>query len=782
MKFFLLLAFILPPYITSTQTLRGTVRDAENTRPLMGATVTLESGRPISTVVSVATNPDGAFSFENLRPGYYTLSVSLNGFEGLRVVELNVASGKEQNLDLLLQPSSGQLPEATIVALLPSRRKLLPIGEIPLSREQILRFPVTFFDPLRLATAYPGVAQTDDGTNSISIRGNTPSSVRWRLEGVEIVNPNHLPNAGTFSDRPATASGGVLMFSAQLLDNSSLLTGVMPAGYGDANGGIVDMYLRKGNDRQHEFTAQAGLIGIDMAAEGPLGKRNHESGQAPASYLVNYRYSTVGLLGQLGVSFGDEQINFQDLSFNLNFKGRKGGNWSVFGMGGLNENIFLHKSDSIEIKAYKDFFDIDFSSKTGVIGVRNFTQYSHRAWLKAAAAASGQYSERLSSSPTFLERNSVDNISETALSCSTTLGLPLNSRFDWQIGVIGTVRFYQANSQFEGGEKRPVEVQYTTTQPWVQISWKNARKTTEVDWGLHMYNLNISTQSEEEVTFNPRVSFSQRLGKHQFIAAAGYFTEALPLGTTWENTLKTRSSLKASLGYVWAISPLWSFRVEKFWQRFNNTPYIADNFASVANISDFRLFDRFPTIIILPRGRNSGIEMMLERRFSGSWFANLNATLIDSKYPVPEQSGLSGSRLVSSRWDIGHIANLTFGKEWQREKKPGFERSIGLNGRAVWTGGVREAEIHTISKQLRTTVFNEYKGFNSVYPDYFRLDVRVYWRKYIGNRRNSTFALEFQNLTNKQNFAYHYYDPHTDRVENKFQLGTIPNFSWRVEF
>jgi hypothetical protein len=298
-----------------------------------------------------------------------------------------------------------------------------------------------------------------------------------------------------------------------------------------------------------------------------------------------------------------------------------------------------------------------------------------------------------------------------------------------------------------------------------------------------MYNLNISSQSEEVSAFNPRASFSQRFGKHKFIAAAGYFTEALPFWATWQqDNLNARNSMKASFGYVWYIAPEWSFRAESFWQWFNETPFLGASFASMANISDFRLFPPSPGVFFLTGGRNSGIEMMLERHFSGGWFANLNATLIDSKYPAPDQNGLSEPRLESSRWDIGHIANLTFGKEWQREKRPGRERSIGLNGRAVWTGGVREAEIHPVSKQLRTTVFNEFGGFNNVYPDYFRLDLRVYWRKYIGNRRNSTFALEFQNLTNKQNFAYHYYDPYTDRVENKFQLGTIPNFSWRVEF
>lgn len=48
------------------------------------------------------------------------------------------------------------------------------------------------------------------------------------------------------------------MFSAQLLDQSALLTGSQPTGYGDAIAGTMDIRLRPGNDQRHgEFTAQA---------------------------------------------------------------------------------------------------------------------------------------------------------------------------------------------------------------------------------------------------------------------------------------------------------------------------------------------------------------------------------------------------------------------------------------------------------------------------------------------------------------------------------------------
>jgi hypothetical protein len=202
----------------------------------------------------------------------------------------------------------------------------------------MLRYPNTYFDPGRLATAYGGVAQVDDGTNQISVRGVSPAMVRWRLEGLDIINPNHLPNAGTFNDAPAAASGGVLMFSAQLLDQllpADLVhilpvTAMLPAE-------SMDMNLRAGNKYDREYTIQAGLIGLDVAAEGPLGKHNR------TSYLVNYRYSTVGLLGAMGVSFGGEKNHISGYIFSCTLRGQKGGQ-SPF-RNGRTEQQYLHPAN-----------------------------------------------------------------------------------------------------------------------------------------------------------------------------------------------------------------------------------------------------------------------------------------------------------------------------------------------------------------------------------------------------------------------------------------------------
>jgi hypothetical protein len=768
---FPLLACLIFLNAAHAQTLRGTVRDADNGSPVQGATVALRFSRGEAAPVSVATSPAGEFAFEKIRPGYYRLEIVAQGFENQTIVEIAATAGKEQVLDIALRRANSQLGEVTILAAASGRRAPLPLGEIPLTRDQTLRFPAMFFDPARLAAAYPGVAQTDDGINGLSIRGNSPASVRWRLEGVDVVNPNHLPNAGTFSDRPAAASGGILMFSAQLLDNSSLLTGALPAGYGDALGGVMDMNLRRGNGRQAEFTAQTSLVGLDLAAEGPLGNGASES-SPKASYLVNYRYSTVGLLGQLGVSFGDEQINFQDLSFNINLEGKKGARWSVFGLGGLSENVFRRKADTLEVKQYKAFFDIDFYSKTGIVGASHWRPTGRNGWMKIAAAYSAQTNERSAVAENFPLREAYDEADESKFSFSATFSQRLAAQIVLTAGGVATQRGAR-NASATPLMGAAVKTDYWLAQPWANVAWGSRDARTVANVGLH----NTWASLDANPLVEPRLSLSHALAqRHRLAILVGQYSQvsALP----WVQDLQIIRAWQAGLRYTWSATEAWVFRSELFWQRQNDVGVEAQNASafSLLNLSEFSTLEQ-KALIYNGLGESRGLELSAERRLSSGWFMLANGTLLDARY--------RGSDRVwrASRWDLRHLANVAFGKEWQREKRPGKERIVGLNARAVWTGGFREMPIDVAaSEAAQATVFDADAGFSEQLPDYFRLDVRVYWRKNLDNRRNSTFALDLQNLTGQENVAYRFYDPFTRQVERKLQLGTIPNFSWRVEF
>jgi hypothetical protein len=750
------------------QTLRGTVRDADNGAPLTGATVALQRGNAGISPQSIATGLEGAFVFEGLRPAYYRCTVSMVGYETQTLTEIIVAAGKEQTLDIALAHSTTELPRVTITAPQPGRRPLQPLSEIPLTRDQTLRFPSTYFDPGRLAAAYPGVAQTDDGINGMSIRGNSPASVRWRLEGVEIVNPNHLPNAGTFSDRPAAASGGVPMFSAQLLDNSSLMTGVFPAGYGDALGGIMDMNLRKGNTNRREFTVQAGLIGLDLAAEGPLAKGSKNS------YLVNYRYSTVGLLEKMGVPFGDEKINFQDLSFNLSFNGRKGSRWTVFGMGGLSENLFDHKAGK-DVKQYKDLFDINFHSKTGVLGVTNWTPLGTNTWLKISLAASSQVNDRTSVTTADINLNDADHLRESKVSGAVTFFHRLNLHNRLVAGATVTGQYYMDDLTDHYQGRIIPEHQFVSGQPWVNYIWSSRNNHLLFNAGLHALLVPYINKSAIE----PRLTLTQVLSdRHRLSISWGQFSQVAPL---WLNKseLDLLKAWHAGLRYTWAPAPAWAVKAELFWQHQSNLP--ASDYGALRTWSVLNATETTGNLLSITQysglGENKGLELSAEHYLQDDWFLAANATIFNSRYQ-------GGDKIWhDTRWNLGHLANFTLGKEWYKERAEGKIRAFGLNGRVVWTGGFREMPIDTVaSLGAKSTIYNTYSAYTIQLPDYFRIDLRIYWKRSLGNRRNSTFAMDFQNVTNQQNVAYHYYDPFTKKIETKHQLGLIPGISWRLEF
>ena len=58
--------------------------------------------------------------------------------------------------------------------------------------------------------------------NEIVIRGNSPRGILWRLEGIEIPNPNHFGDFGS-------SGGAISMLSSSTLAQSDFYTGAFPA-------------------------------------------------------------------------------------------------------------------------------------------------------------------------------------------------------------------------------------------------------------------------------------------------------------------------------------------------------------------------------------------------------------------------------------------------------------------------------------------------------------------------------------------------------------------------
>ena len=758
--------------VKTTQTIRGKIIDNINENPIIGASVLL-----INTKIGVQSDSEGNFILDKIPTGRYQLKISSINYETQTISELLLESGKEMILEIRLQETTNQLQEAIVKAS--SANLSGAVTSIKnITTEQIFRFPGTYLDPARLATAYAGVANSNDQANGMVVRGNSPNGVQWRLEGVEIVNPNHLSNAGTFSDRITQNSGGVNILSAQLLGNMNFLTGAFPAEYGNALSGVMDMRLRKGNDKKHEFIAQAGLIGIDVAAEGPFKKK--KNGSPTGSYLVNYRYSFTGLLGLMGVTFGGEDIRFQDLSFNLNFPTKKAGTFTIFGMGGMSSNTFTAMRDTTQWLVQKDGFDINYTNKMGAIGATHSTNIGKKILWRTTLVASGLKNARdayVLSKQTFQRfLTQADSSKKCRTSFASSLNYKINIKNSVKVGLNMSYQYDELYSRSNDG-KSVGHATGLVVQPYLNWQVSPFSKMT-INVGLHYLDYTFNKTKSPE----PRASLSYQLSDNQSISFAYGLHSQLQLPQVYfaqinlnDNYLQN-ARLQFTKAQHYVLSHQFSFKrgsyfkTELYYQKIFNVPVTSLN----PTFSTLNLVESFVTEPLqnLGKGDNYGIEFTFQQYLTNGFYALMNATLYNATY-----SGIDGIRR-NSRYNGKYIFNLTLGKEWQNSKN----RMLGTSLRLVWLGGYYEREINEpASIENRRLIYKNAEAFTMKQPDYFRPDFRIYLKK-SKQKYSRTLALDIQNIASYKNVSYSYYDILQRKIVRQYQLGLIPILSYRWEF
>ncbi|MEQ8239961.1 MAG: carboxypeptidase-like regulatory domain-containing protein, partial [Cyclobacteriaceae bacterium] len=347
----LLFVFILLGKIAVGQSISGKIYDAESGAPLIGATI-----KVMNSNLGTTSDISGDYKIDIMEPGVYALEVRYVGYRTKQIQELFVNRDADLVSDFALAPNFNGLDSLIVT----ERQLLVQPGKLTITQEQLNRFAATYYDPARMMTTSSDILVTNDQNNQISVRGISPAYNIWRLEGAEILNPNHLANAGTFSDQATSNGGGVNILSAQMMSRSSFDYGAFGAELGNSVGGIFNMNIKDGGAASNHVV-QASLIGLDFSSEGKVGQNDK------LTYAANYRYSFTGLLANFGVDFGGEKIGFQDLSFSLKYQINPKTDVKLFALGGLNFNMFTGLPFE-ESEDQKDRSNIDFDGEMGAIG------------------------------------------------------------------------------------------------------------------------------------------------------------------------------------------------------------------------------------------------------------------------------------------------------------------------------------------------------------------------------------------------------------------------------
>ena len=357
MSRFLLLFFFIPIFTfgqSNTQTIRGSITDKLSQTPIYGVKVQITS-------LQIGTISDslGKYSLMQIPPDRYAIRISHIGYKTVVLPNIVVTSGKEVMLDIGLEEEFKQLSEVTIKAANKGGtiNKLASVSARTFSMEEVNRYAGGRSDPARLAANFAGVSAPDDSRNDIVIRGNSPVGVLWRIDGMNVTNPNHFASVGT-------TGGAVSAINTNLLKNSDFFTSAFPAEYGNATSGVFDLGLRNGNNKKRETTLQLGVItGAEATTEGPINKVKG------SSYLIGYRHALASVAQAAGINIGTTATpSYQDLSYKLNGGTTKFGKFSTFG---ILANSTINIGGGNGNTLYGNGNKVDFTSKNGIMGLNH---------------------------------------------------------------------------------------------------------------------------------------------------------------------------------------------------------------------------------------------------------------------------------------------------------------------------------------------------------------------------------------------------------------------------
>ena len=779
------------------QTIRGQVCDVASGEPMIGVTITVENdrssesrqarldGRVVTiegeangTTMATVSDVDGNFVINNVPVGRHSVRATYIGYEPVLLKEQLVSSGKELVLTLKMRESISELGE---VVIKPRVNKQQPLNEMAqvgarmFSVEEATRYAGGMADPARTASMFAGVA-TGGATNGISIHGNSPQMLQWRVEGVEVPNPNHFAEI-------TEAGGGVFTsLNGTVLANSDFLTGAMPAEFGNALSGAFDMKMRVGNNTKYEHAIQVGTLGVDFASEGPLGKNTK------ASYLVNYRYSFLEIAKKLhAINMENETLDYQDLSFKLNMPTKKAGTFAVW-FTGLIDNYENKVPDVSEWETLWDMNDSWSRQRNCAVGLNHSYRFKSGGSLHSSVAFTGAYRKlgvndydaKMNMMPEMDGRNSQWNVIISAQHQHK-----FSSRYTMQNG------FEHQHLDFHtwmdyihetcGPLYRVYDSEGNTGLTRLYTNHKvalSSRLSTVAGVNVMWFNLNNQWLVEPRISLQYKTSPSSTLSLAYAMNSRKETTDTyfvLMDGKYPNEDLGLTRSHHISASFAQRLGENAMLKIEPYWQWLFDVPVEQGTTYSILN---HRKFFQDRALVNEGAGRNYGIDLTLERYLKDGLYGMITATLFKSEYRDAQ------GQWHHSRHDRRYITNILGGKEWMVGKAR--KNVFGINGRLTMMGGDRYTPIpegitfeevmkrpdKSIPEDEGMDPFTKQKGMNVGY---------AFSVKYTINKRHTShhFILEYLQM---KTFQGQTFDLKTHEIVDKFTSLTFPNIAYRVEF
>ena len=759
-----------------TQTIRGQIIDQDSKTSLIGANIIILGSNPVK---GTSSDVDGYFRIDQVHIGRVNLQITCMGYENKVIPNILVGSGKEIVLEIELVESLIKIEDVIVTA---NGHKSEALNEMAIvsakafSVEETKRYAGSFNDPARMVSGYAGVTGDAMGNNDIVVRGNSSKGILWKLDGIEIPNPNHFANEGS-------TGGPINALNSAVLNNSDFFSGAFAPEYGNTYSGVFDMKLRTGNNEKREYSASLGVLGTDVTLEGPFSKNYN------GSYLINYRYSSLDILDKLGIVDYYGVPKYQDLAFKFHLPTKKAGTFQLLGFGGLSS---LYQEDFDEENEDSLTRTSDFGADVGFVALKHIYPVNDKTFITSYVSASGtrnnnEYDKRYNSEGWYTAY--YNEFVNTALRFSTNINTKINAQHRIKMGVIysdlGYKMFAKQYSLVSGTYNTQLDTDGKAGLIQGYVNWKyRIQEDLTLVTGLHYMHflLNNSNSIEPRLGLNwkfaPKQSLSLGFGIHSKVESIStYFATIENADGTYSTPnedLGLSKSVHYVLGYTNQISKNVNLKVEAYYQHLYNLA-VENDPTSRFVLSNVSSGFANKELVNQGTGYNYGLELTLERFFANNYYFLITSSLYESKLKAMD------GELHNSRFNGNYAGNILFGKEF-RVGNRSKNKTIGINTKISVIGGHRYTPLDLqLSIDEGYSKYQEDKFFAYKADDIFMMNLALTYRR---NRNKTTheFKIDIQNLTNNKAMVLEYYDDMNQEIEKGYQLAIMPTIIYTIQF
>ena len=777
------------------ETLRGTVKDAITGEPLIGATVKIVELENAAAIADI----DGKYQINLTKGGRYTIEANYVGYEPSVTKEILISGAKEVVLDITLRENSTELKEVVVRPRVNKEATVNPTvltGGVMLSMEEASRFAGGYNDPARLVMSFAGVSGEADGSG-LSIHGNAPERMQYRIEGVEVFTPNH------FNDLWNAGYGLVSALNSNVIGNSDFFTSTFNANYNNALSGVFDVKMRPGNNTKYENILQIGTVSEELTLEGPI-SRKHNS-----SYIVNYRYGFTSLVDKLGLIDTDgSHMSFQDFSWKLNFPTKRAGTFSVFGLGFFDTNW----DERMKIKDTHSAYDAsDSDSKLAQLlaGVSHKILLGNK-WTWRSTLAYNMQHLKADEYYYGLKRDENDVLiypleyeepekkylfskqktNEDRIIFNTELSKQVNDKWLTQFGGEYSHRFFNLVYRSADRLYAPVETMKDITNMkddtgLASVFWQNLYKfndhlsaTAGISANYFLYSKKYSVEPRVSMKWDPneKNSFALGYGLHSMVEKLDAYFYRDDDGKLVNKDLGLTKAHHFQATYMYKFNSNLTLRANAYYQYGFNTPVGIDGSTYCVTNRYFNFTDE--PLVNKGNTRNYGADITLEHYMSHGFFGQTNISLYRSQY-----------RGVDKVWrnqmyDRRFMFKILGGKEWIIGKNV-----LNVSAKYSIQGGLRYTpiDVEQMNANIDAGIVNDepiYKD-NEAFTKHFKptgiIDLTVSYK--INKKRVShTIAFEGLNILGTDTPMFQRFDLGTRQVRIDKGGISLPNIFYRLDF